>query len=83
MLRMISGVRPSGSGSSAGSPTGSLPSGSSRAARYPCVRCAFTIDMAAATWYSMACEISPEATTSASAGTALGNATPNAVAISS
>ena len=37
------------SGSSAGSPGGSDPSGSMRAARWPCVRCALTSDMAAAT----------------------------------
>ena len=44
---MSSGVRPSGSGSSAGSPSGSAPSGSSCAARWPCVRCAFSSDVAA------------------------------------
>ena len=44
---MISGVRPSGSGSSAGSPSGSEPSGSSCAARWPCVRCALISDIAA------------------------------------
>ena len=37
------------SGSSDGSPTGSEPSGSSRAARWPCVRCALTSAIAAAT----------------------------------
>ena len=37
------------SGSSEGSPTGSEPSGSSRAARWPCVRCALTSAIAAAT----------------------------------
>ena len=37
------------SGSSDGSPTGSDPSGSSRAARWPCVRCALTSAIAAAT----------------------------------
>src|SRR5439155_524259 len=37
------------SGSRAGSPTGSLPRGSRRAARWPCVRNALTSDIAAAT----------------------------------
>ena len=37
------------SGSSDGSPTGSEPSGSRRAARWPCVRCALTSAIAAAT----------------------------------
>ena len=37
------------SGSSAGSPIGSEPSGSSRAARWPCIRCALTSAIAAAT----------------------------------
>ncbi len=46
-----SGVRrgSSRSGSSAGSPGGSLPSGSRRAARWPCMRCALTSAIAAAT----------------------------------
>ncbi len=47
ILAISSGVRPSGSGSSAGSPSGSEPSGSSRAARWPCVRCALISDIAA------------------------------------
>ena len=38
-----------GRGRAAGSPGGSEPSGSRCAARWPCVRCAFTSDMAAAT----------------------------------
>src|SRR2546428_295801 len=46
---MISGVRPSGPGSSAGSPGGAEPSGSSRAAMCPKWRIAFTSAMAAAT----------------------------------
>ncbi len=41
------GVRPSGSGSSAGSPSGSRPSGSSWAARWPWVRCALSSEVAA------------------------------------
>ena len=49
ILAMISGVRPSGSGSSAGSPSGSWPSGSSLAARWPWVRWAFSSDVAACT----------------------------------
>ena len=40
---------PSGPGSSAGSPSGSRPSGSSRAARWPCVRWAFSSEIAACT----------------------------------
>ena len=47
-IRAISsGVRPSGSGSSAGSPSGSRPSGSSLAARWPCVRWALSSEVAA------------------------------------
>src|SRR3954454_5702955 len=46
---MTSGVRPTVFGSSAGSPSGSEPSGSRRAARWPCVRCALTSDVAACT----------------------------------
>ena len=49
ILAISSGVRPSGSGSSAGSPSGSEPSGSSRAARWPCVRWALSSDVAACT----------------------------------
>src|SRR3954447_11899035 len=45
--RMSSGVRPTVLGSSAGSPSGSVPSGSRRAARCPCVRCALTSEVAA------------------------------------
>src|SRR5881397_2101389 len=44
-----SGVSPSGAGSSAGSPGGSEPSGSRRAAMWPKWRNAFTSDIAAAT----------------------------------
>ena len=46
---MTSGVRPSGPGSSAGSPMGGVPSGSSCAARWPCMRKALTSAIAAAT----------------------------------
>src|SRR3954466_9870893 len=51
---MISGVRPTVLGSSAGSPSGSEPSGSRRAARCPWVRCALTSDVAAWTAWSIA-----------------------------
>ena len=47
--RIISGVRLRFSGSSAGSPFGSPPSGFTRAARWPCVRYAFSSEVAACT----------------------------------
>ena len=54
MRRISSSLRPTVAGSSAGSPTGSEPSGSSRAARWPCMRCAFTSEVAAWTAWSSA-----------------------------
>src|SRR5919198_1421294 len=54
MRRMSSGVRATLSGSRAGSPTGSEPGGSSRAARCPCIRWAFTSEVAACTAWSRA-----------------------------
>src|SRR4029079_2530057 len=50
---MISGVSPNVFGSSAGSPSGSEPSGSSRAARWPWVRWALMSDVAAWTAWSI------------------------------
>ena len=58
MRAISSGVRPTVSGSSAGSPSGSEPSGSSLAARCPCMRCALSSDVAACT----ACIIASSAT---------------------
>src|SRR5205823_2886904 len=49
---MISGLSPRGPGSSAGSPGGSAPRGSSRAAIWPKLRMALTRAMAAATCFS-------------------------------
>ena len=49
ILAISSGVRPSGSGSSAGSPSASRPSGSSLAARWPWVRWALSSEVAACT----------------------------------
>ena len=54
MRRISSSFRPTVAGSSAGSPTGSEPSGSSRAARWPCIRCALTSEVAACTAWSSA-----------------------------
>ncbi len=59
MARISSGVRFTVAGSSAGSPTGSEPSGSRRAARWPCMRCAFTIEVAAWTACSSASSGAP------------------------
>jgi hypothetical protein len=66
MRLMRSSFRPTVAGSSAGSPTGSAPSGSSRAARWPCIRCAFTREVAACT----ACSSAASATGAASPGAA-------------
>ena len=54
--------------SSAGSPSGSEPSGSSRAARWPCMRCALTSAIAAATAPSSVSSIRPAAGGSGAAG---------------
>ena len=67
---MTSGVRPSGPGSSAGSPIGGVPSGSSSAARWPCIRNAFTSAIAAATWYSISGAMGPAASSRLATGAA-------------
>src|SRR3954467_5177082 len=54
MRRISSSVRLTVAGASAGSPTGSEPSGSSCAARWPCMRCALTRLVAAWTACSSA-----------------------------
>src|SRR5947207_410024 len=59
ILAISSGVRLRGSGSSAGSPSGSVPSGSSRAARWPCMRWAFSSDVAACTAWSICSSTKP------------------------
>ncbi len=61
IFAVISGVRPSASGSRPGSPSGSEPSGSSRAARWPWLRKRESSVLAACT-----------ACSSSSSGTALG-----------
>ena len=65
---MISGVSPSVAGSSAGSPIGGVPSGSSLAARWPCMRNAFTSAIAAATWYSISGATGPALSSRLAAG---------------
>ena len=69
MRSMSSGVRSTDSGSSAGSPRGTEPSGSSRAARWPCMRCALTTDVAACTAWSSASSTAPPAAGAVVAGT--------------
>ncbi len=58
---MTSGVRPTFSGTSAGSPGGLAPSGSRSAARWPWLRCALTTDIAAATPASSSSSTGPVA----------------------
>ena len=71
-------------GSSAGSPTGSDPSGSRRAARWPCMRWAFTSEVAAWTAWSSAASATCAAAGVVAAGTgsaavaAAGSAAPSA-----
>ena len=69
---MISGVRPNGSGSSAGSPGGGLPSGSSLAARCPKDRYARTSATAAATALRSLAEVAASGRTPALAAGAAG-----------
>ncbi len=69
MRRMSSSFRPTVAGSSAGSPTGSDPSGSSRAARWPCMRCALTSEVAACTAWSSAASATAPAAGLVAAGT--------------
>src|SRR3954469_1898527 len=68
MRRISSSVRLTVAGSSAGSPTGSEPSGSSRAARWPCMRCALTRLVAAWTAWSSAASATGAAAGVAAAG---------------
>ena len=69
MRRIRASVRCTVAGSSAGSPTGSEPSGSSRAARWPCMRCALTRLVAAWTACSSASSATGAAAGVAAAGT--------------
>ena len=72
MRRISSSFRPTVAGSSAGSPTGSEPSGSSRAARWPCMRCALTSEVAACTAWSSAASATGAAAGAVARGHGLG-----------
>ena len=69
MRRISSSVRLTVAGSSAGSPMGGEPSGSRRAARWPCIRCAFTSEVAACTACSSAASATGAAAGVVAAGT--------------
>ncbi len=67
-MAIISGVRPTLIGSSAGSPGGTDPSGSSVAARCPWLRVALTTDIATPTQAISSSSLAPVASGGAAAG---------------